>query len=175
MLKKIAITGPESTGKSLLARQLAKHYQTNYVPEYAREYIDKLNRPYNKQDILEIAKGQISKEKELESKANKFLFCDTELIVTKIWCEHKYGDCHEWILKMINENRYDLFLLTNIDLPWQPDPQREHPDLRKYLFKLYYDELRERNFNFKIISGLKEDRLKNAVRAVEDFSELSIL
>lgn len=167
MFKKIAITGPESTGKSQLARQLATHYNTIYVPEYAREYINILERPYNKQDILEIAKGQFAKEKELESKAKKYLFCDTELIVTKIWCEHKYGNCHEWILEMINKNKYDLFLLTDIDLPWQEDPQREHPDLRKYLFQLYYDELRERNFNFKIISGLKEDRLRNAIRAVE--------
>jgi len=167
LFKKIAITGPESTGKSQLARQLATHYNTIYVPEYAREYINILERPYNKQDILEIAKGQFAKEKELESKAKKYLFCDTELIVTKIWCEHKYGNCHEWILEMINKNKYDLFLLTDIDLPWQEDPQREHPDLRKYLFQLYYDELRERNFNFKIISGLKEDRLRNAIRAVE--------
>lgn len=77
MIKKIAITGPESTGKSLLAEQLARYYNTVYVPEYAREYIDNLNKPYNFDDILKIAKAQLKNEKLLETKANKILFCDT--------------------------------------------------------------------------------------------------
>jgi len=169
LFKKIAITGPESTGKSQLARQLAIHYNTIYVPEYAREYINILERPYNKQDILEIAKGQFAKEKELESKAKKYLFCDTELIVTKIWCEHKYGNCHEWILEMINKNNYDLFLLTDIDLPWQADPQREHPDLREYLFQLYKKELQKRNYNFEIVSGFDNQRIKNAIDIIDNY------
>jgi NadR type nicotinamide-nucleotide adenylyltransferase len=168
-IKKIAITGPESTGKSLLSEQLARHYNTVWVPEYAREYIDGLNRPYNQQDILVIAKGQIRSEQTFYQKANSYLFCDTELIVTKIWSEVKYQNCDEWILAKIIENRYDLFLLCDIDLPWEEDPQREHPHKREFLFNLYKEELTGRGFPFFIISGFGNERLDNAIRVSETF------
>lgn len=166
---KIAITGPESTGKSILAEQLAEHYHTVWVPEYARAYIDALARPYNQQDILVIAKEQLKSEKAFYLKANSFLFCDTELIVTKIWSEVKYQSCDEWIVTKIIENKYDLFLLCNIDLPWEEDPQREHPHKREYLFNLYRDELNGLNFPYFIISGFGKDRLNNAIQVIETF------
>ena len=164
---KIAITGPESTGKSTLSADLAEHYQTVYVPEFARDYIDRLNRPYNQDDILEIAKGQLREEKRISGFANKLIFCDTELIVTKIWSDVKYGKCDPWILKNITENTYDLFLLCNIDLPWEEDPQREHPHMREKLLKLYVDELIHRGLPYKVVSGTGEQRLKNAIGFVE--------
>jgi len=166
---KIAITGPESTGKSTLSEQLASHYKTVWVPEFAREYIASLNRIYNQNDILHIAKSQMKKEKELFPKANRFLFCDTELIVTKIWSEHSFKNCDEWILNNISKNFYDHYLLCDVDLPWEYDPLREHPLLRKYFFKLYLNELRSRNFSYSIISGNNQIRLKNAVDAIEKF------
>ncbi len=169
MLKRIAITGPESTGKSLLAKQLAKHYNTVWVPEYAREYINNLNRPYDQDDILKIAKGQIKTENELAAKANKILICDTELLVTKIWIEHKYKNCHPWILETIKKHTYDLYLLCNIDLQWQHDPQREHPGLRDYFFNLFKNELINRKFNFDIVSGQSYERSKNAIRIIDKF------
>jgi len=98
LLKRIAITGPESTGKSCLCLQLAKHFNTYCVEEYARKYIDDLKRPYNLDDIIKIAKCQLSNENKLAEKANELLFCDTELIVTKIWSEHKFSVCLQWIL-----------------------------------------------------------------------------
>jgi NadR type nicotinamide-nucleotide adenylyltransferase len=164
---KIAITGPESTGKSQLAEELAEYYNTVFVPEYARGYIDRLNRPYNLEDILEIAKGQIREEERRIQQATRLLFCDTELIVTKIWGEVKYGICDPWILEKIEENKYDLFLLCNIDLPWEEDPQREHPHMREKLFSLYLDELTERGFPFKVVSGTGKERLMNAIGFVE--------
>ncbi len=164
---KIAITGPECTGKSQLTEELAGYYKTVFVPEYARGYIDRLDRPYNREDILEIAKGQIREEGQRTQLANRMLFCDTELIVTKIWSEVKFGICDPWILKKIEENNYDLFLLCNIDLPWEVDPQREHPHMREKLFSLYLDELTERGFSFKIVSGTGKERLKNAIAFVE--------
>ena len=164
---KIAITGPESTGKSRLATELAEYYHTVYVPEFARGYIDRLDRPYNQEDILEIAKGQINDEKKWLKKADRLFFCDTELIVTKIWSEVKYGNCDPWILQKIIENKYDLFLLCNIDLPWEADPQREHPHMREKLFSLYHDELTRRGFPFKVVSGLEQQRLMNAIGFVE--------
>ena len=164
---KIAITGPESTGKSQLSRELAEHFNTVWVPEYAREYIDQLDGNYTREDILAIAKGQIRHECESMKKANKYLFCDTELIVTKIWSEVKYGECDPWILKMIEDNKYDLFLLCNIDLAWESDPQREHPHMREKLFEMYLNELTERNLPFRVVYGTGDARLKCAVSFVE--------
>jgi NadR type nicotinamide-nucleotide adenylyltransferase len=164
---KIAITGPESTGKSELAEKLAAHYDTLWVPEYAREYIDLLDRPYTREDILEIAKGQLRNENLLAGKASGLFFCDTELIVTKIWSEVKYGTCDPWILEKIAENKYDLFLLCNIDLPWEYDPQREHPHMRSKLFELYRNELETRSFRYFIVSGTGTKRLMNAVGYIE--------
>jgi NadR type nicotinamide-nucleotide adenylyltransferase len=170
---RIAITGPESTGKSTLAKELAGHYQTVYVPEYARTYIDRLSRPYEQHDILEIAHGQLDAELRLEQQANNLLFCDTELIVTKIWSEVKYKSCDPWILDRIRDHAYDLFLLCDIDLPWEDDPQREHPHLRGRLFSLYHDELTHRKFPFRVVSGNGIERLTNAVHYVDDLLKKS--
>jgi NadR type nicotinamide-nucleotide adenylyltransferase len=168
MIRRVAITGPESTGKSTMAEKLAHHYHTVWVPEYAREYIDGLGRPYDFNDIIEIAKGQYTREEELVSRANGLLFCDTDFIVLKIWCEFKYKICPDWILDKVNNHIYDLYLLPAIDLPWECDPQREHPHLREELFSLYRDELTNRRLNFSIITGEGDSRLDNAVRAVDE-------
>jgi NadR type nicotinamide-nucleotide adenylyltransferase len=166
LIKRIAITGPESTGKSLLSERLAAHYHTSWVPEFAREYINGLGRDYIQEDILTIAKGQLRKENRIAKNANGVIFCDTELIVTKIWSDVKYSRCDEWILKKINSHKYDLYLLCYIDIPWEFDPQREHPQLREHLFNLYLQELTERNLPFSVISGLGEERLNNAVKII---------
>ena len=166
-LIRIAVTGLESTGKSRLAEELAKHYSTVWVPEYAREYIDKLGREYEQNDILKIAKKQIENEVLMNEKANRILFSDTELIVTKVWSEFKYKKCDPWILENIKKYEYDLYLLCDIDIPWEYDPQREHPHLRKYLLDVYTKELEEYNFNYALISGLNEKRLENAIRAIK--------
>jgi NadR type nicotinamide-nucleotide adenylyltransferase len=166
-LIRIAITGPESTGKSELAKRLAVHYNTLWVPEYARVYLNELGRPYEYEDILSIAKGQVKGELDLLEKAEGFLFIDTEMLVLKIWCEVKYKKCHQWILDQLEKQAYDLYLLSDIDLPWQPDPLREHPDRRKELFELYLDELKKRNLSFEIISGFDKQRLVNAVKHID--------
>jgi NadR type nicotinamide-nucleotide adenylyltransferase len=166
-LIRIAITGPESTGKSSLTRQLAEHYKTVWVREFAREYIDNLNRPYNQDDIPVIAKNQLMQEEVMVSKANKILFCDTELIVTKVWSEFKYNFCDSWILENIETHVYDFYLLCNIDLPWEYDPQREHPDLREKLFNIYLRELQYYSFPYAVISGINQMRLKNAIKEID--------
>jgi NadR type nicotinamide-nucleotide adenylyltransferase len=167
MIRKIAITGPESTGKSMLAEQLAAHYQTVWVPEYAREYLEILGKPYVESDILQIARGQLSAESALLVPANRYLFCDTELLVTKIWSEVKYNRCNPWILETIEAHRYDLYLLCDIDLPWQYDPLREHPDQRQFLFDLYHNELKNRRYPFAVVRGTGPDRLENAIQIIE--------
>lgn len=166
LLKRIAITGPESTGKSSLCQQLADYYKDLWVPEFAREYIDKLGRPYTQADILTIAKSQVELEADAAKKANQFLFCDTELIVTKIWSEHKYQNCDPWISDQIKKSDYHLYLLCDIDLPWEYDPQREHPDLREYFFNKYQKELKFHHFKYKIVSGIGKERLDNAIKLI---------
>ena len=150
-----------------MAKALAEHYRTVWVPEYAREYLNNLNREYNYEDILLIAKGQVKGEEEILEMANRFLFVDTEMIVLKIWCEVKYGKYHPWILSQLEKQNYDLYLLTDIDLPWQPDPLREHPDKRRELFNLYLDELKKQNLPFEIINGIGKKRLENAMEIIE--------
>lgn len=171
-LIRIAIVGPESTGKSTLAEQLARHYQTEFVPEYAREYIGKLSRPYNIDDIVAISKGQMEWEDKGALKANKILICDTNLIVTKIWAEHAYHTCPEWISETIKKRTYHLYLLTTPDIPWEADLQREHPHLREYLFDKYVSALKEQPVPYKVITGTGDARWRNAVSIIDAFFRL---
>lgn len=171
MIRKIAITGPESTGKSILAEQLAAYYHTVWVPEFAREYLQILGKPYQEEDILVIAKGQIEAEACKLKRADNYLFCDTELLVTKIWSEVKYQRCHPWITETMLVQQYDLYLLCNIDLPWQYDPLREHPDQRQFLFDLYYTELKNMQAPFAVVSGIGDVRMENAVEIINNFFE----
>jgi len=168
MIKKIAITGPESTGKSEMAKKLANYFNTVWVPEYAREYIAGLDREYTPKDIEFIARKQLEIESGLEKKARNLLFCDTELLVTKIWSEFVFDQAIDWIDEKINTHVYDLYLLMDIDLPWQEDPLREHPHQRKTLFNRYYQELAQKEFPFEVISGQGNQRLQNAIKVIKN-------
>jgi len=162
---KIAITGPESTGKTTLAQQLAVYFNTIWVPEFARSYIETLARPYHYDDILLIAKEQMKKEDEAFAN-HDVIFLDTELLVTKIWCEYKYGQCHSWILDEIKRRKYDLVLLCNIDLPWTYDPQREHPHKRQELWTLYKSQAYTFYHPVEIVSGQGNERFDQAILAI---------
>lgn len=169
---KIAITGPESTGKSFIAQGLAANYNTHWVPEFAREYIDKLDRPYTESDLVSICKGQIAIEKNYSSRTNRFLFCDTEMLVIKIWSMHRFGRVHPSILAACNDQHYDLYLLMDIDLPWQYDPLREHPDKRKFFFDWYKRELDDKNASYRIVRGTGTERIKNAINIIDQYGEI---
>jgi NadR type nicotinamide-nucleotide adenylyltransferase len=118
---RISVTGPESTGKSWLAQRLAEHFHSKWEPEYARKYLEEINRSYTYDDILHIARKQFEEENSL-AKQSAMLFCDTDFCVTSIWCEVKYGKIHDWITTKLLENHYGLYLLCDIDLPWHYDP-----------------------------------------------------
>lgn len=166
MIKKIALIGPESTGKTELAKQLADYYKTFWVEEYARNYVATLNRKYTLDDIVFIAQKQLDIEKEIEKKANRFLFIDTELIIAKVWAEDVFKTCPDFITEHLNKQHYDLYLLTYPDLPWIPDGVRENQHRREYFYSIYKNELLSRNFKFAEISGFGINRLKNAIIAI---------
>jgi NadR type nicotinamide-nucleotide adenylyltransferase len=166
--ERILIIGPESTGKSTLAADLAAYFGEPWVPEFAREYLEKLNRAYEFEDLSEIAKGQIELEDELALRANKFLFVDTDLRVIKVWSEHKFEKVHCWIPEEIERRTYSKILITDVDLPWEPDPLREHPDpgMRKYFLDKYLDLAQQSGFPFQLISGDRKKRLNDSVNFI---------
>jgi NadR type nicotinamide-nucleotide adenylyltransferase len=168
-LKKVLILGPESTGKSTLAKDLANHFGEPWVPEFSREYLENLGREYDFEDLSTMAKGQLLVEEKGEKLAKDILFCDTDLRVIHIWSAHRFGKTDSWILEEIETHFYDLILLTDIDLDWEPDPLREHPEpeMRLYFFKKYLELAKSSGFPFEIISGSRDGRLQKAISAVE--------
>ena len=168
--KKIVVIGPESTGKSTLCSQLAIHYNTLWCPEFARDYLLKRGMNYSYDDLLTIAKGQVTMEEKFIQNVSdpKLLFIDTDMYVLKVWSEFVFGKCHKWILEQIIERKYDLYLLCNTDLPWVKDGLREYPDLktREKLFRMYQDILINQNTPWIMIGGSSDVRFSIAVNAV---------
>jgi len=167
-LKRIAITGPESTGKTWLAKNLAEYFDSIFVPEYAVEYLSENGPAYTLKDIENIAKGQLALEEQYAEKAGRLLFCDTDLLVCKIWSEVVFKKVPEWIERETKQHRYDLCLLCFPDVRWQPGPFRENPEDRDYLFDLYETEMITHGFPYAIIKGQGNERLENAVKFVKE-------
>jgi NadR type nicotinamide-nucleotide adenylyltransferase len=168
-IRRIVVTGPESTGKSTLTQQLARHFNTGHVAEYARTYLENIDRPYVLADLAAIAKGQIATEDQTASTLAKgLLFCDTDLYVLKVWSESKYGTCDESILQEIAIRKYDCYILTDIDMPWEDDPLREHPmpEMRAHFFNVYKDIVVNAGLPFIIVKGDEKQRLETAVEAL---------
>jgi NadR type nicotinamide-nucleotide adenylyltransferase len=169
-MKKIVIIGPESTGKSTLSEQLATHYKTVWCPEFAREYLKANGTDYSFDDLLNIARGQVTLEDNfLHQAKNNFYFIDTDMYVMKVWCEVAFNNCHTWILKQIAASNYDLFLLCDTDLPWVKDDLREYPDLktRRRLFNMYKDLLVNQRTKWAVISGNYAERLQVALSVID--------
>jgi NadR type nicotinamide-nucleotide adenylyltransferase len=165
--KIVTVVGPECTGKTDLATFLAAEFQTVWVPEYARAYLDKLHHPYDASDLTKIAHGQVRLEDEWIAEANRVLICDTNLIVIKVWSEFKYGNCDPEILRLMNGRHYDLLLLTSIDIPWENDPQREHPDKREHFMNIYRKEAAATGIPVVEISGDREHRRARAAAEIK--------
>lgn len=167
-LRKIVVIGPESTGKSTLSKALANALSTLHVPEYARLYLESIDRPYNDEDLLAIAKEQLALEDSIATQANEYLICDTDLYVLKVWQEASYNYCHRHIMEMIATRKYDLYLLAYIDVDWEDDPLREHPTAtdRHYFYHQYRDIVMNSGVTWADIRGTQEERLQASLAAI---------
>ena len=169
---KVALFGPESTGKTTLAQALAKHYNTTWVPEFARTYLEKKWHKSQEicapEDILPIAIGQLKLENEAVKRANKFLFCDTTLLSTQVYSEAYFdGWCDKKVVQANKENQYDIYFLTDIDVPWEKDLLRDRPNQRQEMFCKFIATLVQRNQPYTLLNGSHEERMKCAFEQLE--------
>jgi NadR type nicotinamide-nucleotide adenylyltransferase len=169
-ITRIVLTGPECTGKSTLANQLARHFNTVCIPEYARDYVAGLTRPYTYDDVVHIAGTQVKQLAEYTIQANRMLFADTYLIITKVWFDLVFYHRPLWIDHELSNHSVDFYLLCDTDIPWEADPVRENGGARReFLLKLYKKELKDFGCAYAVVQGLGDERLKNAIRLVENF------
>ncbi|MFM7015443.1 MAG: AAA family ATPase, partial [Bacteroidota bacterium] len=166
---KVAVIGPESSGKTTLCGMLKAHYDGHIVNEFAREYLnDKLS--YEEEDLLEIAKGQIVLEEEGINSENNFVFCDTNFIVLKVWSDLKFNKCHSFIEEALVNRTYDLTLLLLPNIPWQYDPMRESPSVeeRMIIFNAYKNLLEKLNHPYKIIHDIGYGRTYSSIQYINE-------
>ena len=169
---KIVLFGPESTGKTTLSRQLARHYNSVWVPEYARSYLQaKWNnerKTCETKDLLPIAIGQMKLENELAKKADNVLICDTDLLETKVYSEQFYGGFVDDLLnKATKQNSYDIYFLTYIDTPWEADDLRDQPDNRLEMFNAFEKALIDNNKRYVLLKGDKKTRFNKAIETID--------
>ncbi|QEG00433.1 Trifunctional NAD biosynthesis/regulator protein NadR [Stieleria maiorica] len=169
-VRRVCVFGPESTGKSTLAKDLANHFQSIAVPEYARTLIESQQGRIEAGDIVRIARGQTASEDALARAANRVLFCDTDLLLTTIWSEWLFDDCPDEVRSRANQRTYDLYLLTDVDVPWVKDQVRYLPADRRNFFDRCESKLKEQNRRYIVVRGSWEERFQTAVGAVEAMS-----
>ena len=164
---RVVVTGSECTGKTTLAKALANHYNTVFVAEYARQFVQDLGRAPEVSDVEAIARGQIASEDALANAASKILIQDTDLLSTVIYSRHYYDDCPDWIEDAVVERAGDLYLLCDIDVPWVPDgDQRDRGGRREEMHQLFRQALLDRDLEFVDIRGSLDHRMNLAARAI---------
>ena len=166
-VKRVCIYGPELTGKSTLSIDLARHFQTVFVEEYARGLLEPKNGRCDYEDIEKIARGQLASEQALARQANKILFCDTDVLTTTVWSNVLFGTCPASVYAAADATTYDLYLVTDIDVPWVDDSQRYFSTIRQQFFDLCIQALEQRNRPYILIKGTWDERLTKAIQAVE--------
>jgi len=182
---KIAIVGPESSGKTTLAEALMYHYKGLFVSEVAREYLAELDRPYEEQDLLSIARslqelhaGAADMAREQEAlmggpplrepgPIRTPIFYDTDTLNMRIWSLEKYGRVHPEIDAMVRDTVYTWRLLCRPDIPWEHDPLRENPHDRDRLFDVWVREMKTLDLRYTIIEGTPEQRMRTAMDMVD--------
>ncbi len=169
---KIVLFGPESTGKTTLCMQLAEHFDTKWLPEYARIYLEHKWNTGNisdeicpESDLKPIVEGQLKQEKNIESNS-KFVFLDTNPLETLVYAKYYFGKTYPWLEKIVQQHNYDFYLLTDISVAWQPDILRDRPKNRTEIFDLFLKELQSRQLPFGIVSGIENERFINALALI---------
>ena len=167
-MKRVVVTGSECTGKTTLARALAKHYETVWVPEYAREFVVEKGTEPDHSDVDAIARGQIDLEEPVAASRPRLLILDTDLLSTAVYSRHYYGDCPLWIEEAVRQRASDLYLLAGIDVPWVPDgDQRDRGDRRDEMQGLFRQALVSNGFVFVEIGGPPTSRLTDSISAID--------
>jgi len=162
----ICITGPESTGKSELTQALAAHFLGGSVPEFARTYLEQRSRPYQFEDLSIMARAQHHQHRSAMLHHPSPIFLDTDGLTLSIWSRFKYGRVDPEVERIAQNSPALAYLLCEIDLPWEDDPLREHPDKRTELFEIHYNAVLATQKPFRIVRGLGAARLQHAVEAV---------
>tara|TARA_B100000674_G_C37641048_1_gene823402 strand:- start:242 stop:775 length:534 start_codon:yes stop_codon:yes gene_type:complete len=168
LMKKVVITGPESSGKTTLFNAIEEKFGIAGVPEFARVYIDQLDRPYVQGDLIEIANGQLQLEQKFSNENKDLLLCDTDLLTIKVWSEYKYGICDPIILNQLMHHLPDYYVLASPDIPWEPDPQRENSKERDELFQIYQKEILTLKIPSIIVAGSQEQRMDKFLKFMND-------
>lgn len=175
-MKRVVLTGSESTGKTTLAHRLADHFATEWVPEFVRDYATTKAGLLDFSDHGPIAHGQIQREDEYIARAiakgAPVLVHDTDLLSTAVYCVHYYERCPRWIEDAARARRPDLYLLLDIDIPWIPDPQRDRGHLRPEMHALFRQAVERSGAPFVVISGEGDSRFATARSAVEEVLEI---
>jgi len=165
--RRVVCFGPESTGKTTLAARLAFHYQTAWVPEWARQHLDPQGGVCTERDIDLIGLGQAASEDALAKQANRVLICDTDTLTTTIWSEVYFGGSPAWLTALARERRHDLYLLCDIDVPWVDDRQRDMPHRRQEFIERCRGALERNQRSYVLISGDWEQRFRTATAAID--------
>ncbi|WP_372899499.1 AAA family ATPase [Stieleria sp.] len=166
-VRRVSVFGPESTGKSTLAKDLAEHFRTIAVPEYARTLIESQQGRIEAADIARIARGQAASEDALARAADRVLFCDTDLLLTTIWSDWLFDDCPDEVTREAGRRTYDLTLLTDVDVPWVEDQVRYLPRDRSNFFQRCETVLQAHQRRYVVLRGSWEERFQTAVDAVD--------
>lgn len=166
-LKRITVTGSESTGKTWLAERLARHFETVWVPEFAREYVRQKAAPLDADDVEPIAHGQIKLEDTILSRARDLAVLDTDLVSTVVYAEHYYGECPAWIERSARERLADHYLLCDVDVPWVPDVARDRPHAREEIHAAFAQRLDRYGATRTLVRGTWEQRAATAISAIE--------
>lgn len=166
--RRVVLIGAESTGKTTLATHLAAHYRTAWLPEYVRQFVEAKGASPVAEDVPAIARGHLAAARAAEAAGHRLLLYDTDLVSTCVYSRYYYGACPAWIEQASREHHADLYLFTDTDIPWEPDPgQRDGPEVRAALHELFREELDRRGLPYVLLSGSLDQRLRTAIRAID--------
>jgi HTH-type transcriptional regulator, transcriptional repressor of NAD biosynthesis genes len=168
-VKKICFYGPESTGKSTMAATMAKRFNTEFVPEVAREML--ITNNFSIDDIIRIGKAQTQRVHEKLATANKFLFCDTDLITTQIYSQHYLGTVPPILVDLEKEVKYDIYFFMDIDTDWIPDGLRDLGHLRHEMFHIFKRALEERNIQYIFLTGSREKKEEIVINTIKSLQQ----